>query len=126
MSLNAVLALKNEAGANRSFTTTQVGPTGVTRLDDGTTLSTPTMLKIQHSTAGKGDDLSDRHLLQATRVELDANGIPFTTVVNLTISVPRKSASMASAYDLVSFLKDLVDTAGAHATELTQILQGQS
>jgi hypothetical protein len=126
MSLSATLSLKNEAAAARSFVTTDVLPTGTVRLDGATTLSQPTKLAIKHSTSGSGESLTDRHLIQATRVELDANGIPFTTVVNLTIAVPRKTATNTTVYDLVSFIKDLVDTAGAKSADLDAILQGQS
>lgn len=126
MSLAATLALKNEAAASRSFVTTIVNGQSVTRLDAATSLQTPTKVVITHSTSGNGDSLSDRHLIQATRVDLDANGVPMTTVVNFTISVPRRSASNTTVYDLVSFIKDLVDTGGVKSADLDAILQGQS
>ncbi|DAD50295.1 coat protein [ssRNA phage Zoerhiza.4_26] len=126
MSLAASLTLKNEAASNRTFVETIVQPNGRTRLDSATSLQTPTKLVISHSTSGTGDGLVDRHLIQATRVELDSNGVPFTTIVNLTIAVPRKSTSNTTVYDLVSFIKDLIDTGGVKSADLDAILLGQS
>lgn len=126
MSLASTLTLKNEAAASRSFVTTVVNGQSCTRLDSATTLQNPTKLVISHNTSGKGESLCDRHLIQATRVEPDAQGIPMTTVVNLTIAVPRRAVSNTTAYDLVSFIKDLVDTSGVKSADLDAILQGQS
>jgi hypothetical protein len=126
MSLSADLVLKNEAAANRTFTPINVSGTSCTRLDGATSLQLPTKVVISHNTSGAGEDLVDRHLVQASRVENDANGVPFTTIVNLTLAVPRKSASNTTAYDLVSFIKDLMDTTGAKSADFDKILQGQS
>lgn len=126
MSLSETLSLKNEAAASKSFVTTNVSGSSRTRLDSATSLQNPTKLTISHSTSGNGDSLADRHLIQATRVEDDADGVPMTTIVNLTISQPRRAADNTSVLDLVSFIKDLIDTAGAGSADLLSILQGQS
>lgn len=126
MSLSESIVLANEADANRTFVTTIVDKTSVTRLDEATTLQTPTKLVISHNTSGSGDSLADRHLIQATRVTLDSNDVPMTTVVNLTISQPRRAASNADVLDLVSFIKELIDNAGNASDALVDILQGQS
>lgn len=126
MSLASTLSLKNEAAAARSFVSTIVNGQSVTRLDSATTLQTPTKLMISHNTSGSGDSLADRHLIQATRVDLDANGLPMTTIVNLTLAVPRRATSNTTVKDLLSFIKDLVDTGGAASADLDAILQGQS
>lgn len=126
MSLSADLVLKNEAAASRTFTTVSVNGSKVDRIDSATTIQQPTKMVINHTTSGSGDSLTDRHLVQFSRTELDANGLPFTTIVNLTIAVPRRSTSTTTANDLVSFIKDLVDTAGAASADLGKILQGQS
>lgn len=126
MALTADLVLKNEAAANRTFTTVSVNGANVTRLDSATTIQQPTKMVINHTTSGSGDDLVDRHLIQFSRTELDANGLRFTTIVNLTMAVPRRSSSNTAVKDLVSFIKDLVDTAGVASADLDKILQGQS
>lgn len=126
MSLSATLSLKNEAASAKSFVTTNVTNNKVDRLDGATSLSLPTRLVINHQTSGSGATLTDRHLIQASRTELDAANVPYTTVVNLTIAMPRRSVSTASALDLVSFIKDLIDTGGVASADLASILQGQS
>lgn len=126
MSLADPLSLKNEAAAARSFAKTITTPSSVTRIDSATSAATPTLLVVSHNTSGSGDSIADRHLIQASRRELDTNGIPFTTVVNLTISVPRKTTTSTTVYDLVSFIKDLVDTGGVKSADLDAVLQGQS
>lgn len=125
MSLSSSIVLKNEAAVSRTFVPTIVLQSGCTRLDMATTLQLPTLLKISNSTSGSGDSLVDRHLIQASRTELDANSIPFTTIVNLTLAVPRKSPNNTTTYDLVSFIKDLVDTGGVASGDLAAILQGR-
>jgi hypothetical protein len=126
MSLTADLVLKNEAAASRTFTPVNVAANGITRLDAATTLAEPTRMVINHTTSGKGDSLIDRHLIQFTRTELDANDVPYTTIVNLTIANPRKATGSATVKDLLSFLKDLIDTAGVASADVDKILQGQS
>lgn len=126
MALASTLTLKNEAAAAKTFVSTIVNGQSTTRIDSGTTLNAPTRMVISHTTSGKGNDLMDRHLIQATRVENDALGVPMTTVVNLTLAVPRRTVTNTTVYDLVSFIKDLIDTGGTKSTDLDAILQGQS
>lgn len=126
MALTADLVLKNEAAASRTFTTVNVNGTGVTRLDSATTIQLPTKMIVNHTQSGAGDAVVDRHLVQFSRTELDANGMPYTTVVNLTMAVPRRSVGNVTVKDLLAHIKDLIDTGGVASADVDKILQGQS
>lgn len=121
------IVLKDEAAANHTFVTVgSPNGTAITRIDQATTLSAPRKMVVSHSTSGSGLNLVDRHLIQFTEVELDAAGNPFTTIVNFTIARPRRATGNTTVYNLVSYLKDAIDTEGAHSALIDQILQGQS
>lgn len=113
-------------GSNVSFATTLRGPGAATeRLNVATDLSNPEKLVIKHQVTGseKSGNLTDRHLIQLSRVERDSDGLPHNCVVNLTISVPRNGLfSVAEVERQVSLMANLF-----FATDIsTAILQNQS
>lgn len=64
------------------------------RLNAATSIQdSPEYLVMNHFTQGSEKDgtLADRHLLQLSRVERDTAGKPFTSVLNVTLLIPRNA-----------------------------------
>lgn len=124
------LVLGNNAGTpvDSNFVAVSYNGNDVGRIADDTTSQLPRRLAIKHGTVGQGDGLSDRHLIQITERELDANGVAFDTIVNLTITQNRRAADGTTVEHLLSYLTDLLTgTPGTvSSTVVADILQGQS
>lgn len=127
MALTSNLSLNNNAAAAKTFNENKRSGSRVERLRSDTTLALPSRLVIDHSVTNGGGVTSDRHLIQVATTESDGNGGTGTTIVNLTISVPRTvSAAATTAKDAVAFICDLLQDAGAANAAFTSILQGES
>ena len=62
------------------------------RINNASTADLPENLVINHFVQGNEKvptSLVDRHLVQFSRVERDTAGNPYTSIVNVTMSVPR-------------------------------------
>lgn len=132
MNLAADLVLDDADGTDITFRRTSSLATGSDWIDVATDLTQPGRLKILHSTQGKGGSQVDRHLVQFTRVKIDATGVPVTATLNNTLSVPRNTVITPQiVYDMVGNLLDLL-TNGTLTTPLTdstfiaQLLRGES
>lgn len=126
MALSSSLALANNAGTTITFVENKRTGFRVERLNGATTLQLPSRLVVDHSTTGKDKTLADRHLIQIATTESDGNGGTATTVVNLTISVPRSATSSTAAKDAVCALAKLLLTTNAANATFDAILQNQS
>lgn len=132
MNLAADLVLDDADGTDITFRRTASLPSGSDWIDIATTLSEPGRMKLNHSTQGKGADAVDRHLVQFTRVKLDATGIPRTLTLNFTLAVPRASViTQQIVFDAVGNLLDLLSnqaltTPLSDTTSIAQLLRGES
>jgi hypothetical protein len=113
MAFAADIVLDDASGDDITYRLTGQEANGSKRIDIATTLSAPAFLAIRHSQAGKGSDTVDRHLVQFTRTLIDANGVPRTLTVNLTLAVPRSAVITSQVViDQVSNLLDLLMSGG--------------
>lgn len=114
------------SGSDVTFTTIERGLKETTRMNTATDLSSPENLVIRHQVQGStknGGTITDRHLIQAARTELDGDGNPYTCVVNLTIAVPRVGLfSQAEVQRQIDLIVNLLLASGAVAA----ILRGES
>jgi hypothetical protein len=112
-------------GSDVDFAVVGRGTRDTSRLNDATTLSDPEYFNVKHNISGteKGGDLTDRHLVQLSRVERDSDGAAHTCVLNLSIVVPRNGLfSEAEVLRQVSLLTNFLLGSG----NLGAVLQGQS
>ena len=107
MSLSSTIVLKDNAAADKTFVQNQLDGSGSQRIDVSSNLSNPRVMKLSHSSSGKGVDAVDRHLVQFASTETDVNGKVVTVIVNTTLSVPRNSQiSRTDIDDLLAFTKN--------------------
>lgn len=107
--LNSTITLADSAAANKTFTQNKIDSSGSERIDTSTSLASPRIMAVRHSTSGKGPSAVDRHLVQFTHQETDSNGNTLGVVVNTTISVPRASSiSRTEIDDLLAFSKNFL------------------
>lgn len=133
MSFTDTLTLDNATGVDTVYALITRDNTGTKRLNTATSLTEPDNLVIKHSSSGVGANAIDRHLIQFSRTNVDAVGVPRTAIVNFTIAQPRSAAlTNAEVIDLVSNLIDLISDgtfsgSGIGGTvALTQLLRGES
>lgn len=127
MALSSSLVLKDNAAANVTFTENRRNGYRVERLDVATSTAVPRKLVVDHSTTtGPKGILNDRHLIQVTSAELDASGNLATTVVNLTISIPRNASGSTPAKHCLAAIASLLMTTGAANVNFDAVLQNQS
>lgn len=133
MALTSTLTLDGSTGTEASFVLQGTDANGSRRINSATTLAAPELCTIKHSKTGSGVNAIDRHLVQFSRTEADAAGVPRTATVNFTIAVPQSSVfSTTEVIDLVAYLVDLISDGGfsgsgfAGTTALNQILRNES
>lgn len=133
MSFTDTLSLDNAAGAEATFVLLSRDATGTRRLDNSSTPAEPRACVIKHTTSGVGQAAVDRHLVQFSITKLDAETIPRTGIVNLTLTVPRATViTSAMIYDLVSNVVDLISDGGftesglAGTVALAQLVRGEA
>lgn len=76
--------------------------------DDSSTLSNPRTLRVSHQIA-KEDTGVDRHLIQLSRTDDDADGLPYTGTAHAVLAVPRDGVTQADFIKEWNKLKDVVD-----------------
>lgn len=109
MSLSSSIVIADSAAANKTFVQNKLDGSGSERMDITSNLTNPRILRISHTSTGKGVDAIDRHLLQFSTTETDVNGKQVTCVVNTTLSVPRNSTiSRTDIDDLLAFSKNFL------------------
>lgn len=126
MAFSSSIVLKDNAGTNRSFVELKRAGSRVERLDTATTPQLPKRFIIDHSIVNTANGVTDRHLLQMAQTVNDVTGKPVTTVVNLTISVPRTAPDMNPAKHAIAALADMLLTTGVCNTSFDAILRGES
>lgn len=125
MAFSSSVVFKNNAAANITFVETKRAGQRVERLHSGTTLQLPTRLIFDHSVVNGANGLMDRHLLQVTSTETAGDGTA-TTVVNLTISIPRNAPNLTKAKDAIAYLCDMLLTTGVANASFDAIARGES
>jgi hypothetical protein len=133
MSLTATQTLDDASGDAVTYSLIGEDKTGSIRMDSATTLTEPRKLEIKHSSSGKGADVVDRHLVQASHLKVAGTGQTRTAVVNLTLAVPRDSVITATiVQDLLAAIIDLITDGGfgdsgfVGVTNLSAIMRGES
>lgn len=127
------LSLENAFNAANSFVRTNQDAKGSSFIDSASTPTEPRGLVIRHQVSGKGAEAVDRHLVQAYYTKLDAETIPRTGIVNVTLAMPRNAViTNTIMYNLVSNLIDLLTAqqwaglqAGMTTTWLDKLLRGE-
>jgi hypothetical protein len=129
VAFDATLTMDDASGDDVVYNLTSTGQTGTTRLDAATTLAAPGVMKIAHSTSGKGKTAVDRHLVQMTRTFVDSTS-EATLVVNFTLQVPRSTLITEQViYDQVSNLLDFLAAGGiatVTTTNIQKLIRGES
>lgn len=80
------------SGSEKVYVLTGRDGTSSTRMNQATDLSNPELLVIKHQKVGSetnGGTIVDRHLIQLSRTERDANGKAHAMIVNFTLAIPR-------------------------------------
>lgn len=129
MAFDAALVLDDASGDDVTYNLTSTGVQGTTRLDAATTLAAPGMIKISHTTTGKGKAAIDRHLVQCSRTLVDSTS-EATLVVNFTIAMPRNTLITEQiVYDQVANLIDFLMSGGLSTlttTNVQKLIRGES
>jgi hypothetical protein len=106
---------------------------GARRIDSSTTLDTPRLLTIQHSSSGKGSDVVDRHRVLVEITKTNAGGVKRKGSVNIAFTVPQDSIiSNTDIADCLSAAVDLLcdggfgDSGMTGTTNFTAIMRGES
>lgn len=118
------LTLKDLAGADRTFKLIVQDGSGTVRIDTATTAAEPCKMSIKHNVQGSGPSAVDRHLVQIARTALNATtGKAVTSIVNLTVSVPRDTAITAAEVedDLVAVLRFVANTVFDPTADYTSV-----
>jgi bifunctional N-acetylglucosamine-1-phosphate-uridyltransferase/glucosamine-1-phosphate-acetyltransferase GlmU-like protein len=115
------IALNDASAASKTFREIQ-SPDGSLRLDTSSTLAEPRTLSIKHQTqTGKDGRVTDKHLISFTQVKNDSVTGPASSVVNMTIAMPRTGPiTRAMVDDLIAFVKNLLTT-----TNVTALLNNE-
>jgi hypothetical protein len=128
MAFASTLTIADEVNAAKSFVGIQPPPgqSGSKRIDNSTSAALPTCLVINHNTTGQGVKMADRHFVQFTKTVADTNGDPVTTILNMTLSVPRGAAA-GDPDELVGYLINfLIGTDAARTlANLDNLLLGE-
>jgi len=124
------LTLDKQDGTDVVYKLVKTDGTGSQRIDPTTTLSTPKLMTIRHSTSGKGADAVDRHLVSFSQT-VAGSLAPRTTTVNVTIASPRDVAvTQQMIRDLIvnaiDFLSDGAIASQATTANIDAILRGES
>lgn len=111
------------SGTDTVFVKTRTNADGATRMNEATELTTPELLVIRHQVQGKGNAITDRHLLQLSRAERDSeSGVIHTAQMNVSIVIPRVGLfSTAEVIRLFALQKELLTDAN-----LARVLRGES
>lgn len=124
------IVLKRQDGTDATYRVTTYNGNSSTRLDDSTTLAAPTQLVISHQPQGKAPNLSHRHLISLSDIEVDGASTARCTV-NLTITCPDNTTLVTPALiaSLIRQLCELLTTESTITVDtsfLNAILRGES
>jgi hypothetical protein len=76
--------------------------------DSNSTISNPRTLRISHQNANSATG-TDRHLVQFSRTDDDANEVPYTGTVHAVFALPREGVTSANLKLEWEKLKNLID-----------------
>jgi hypothetical protein len=128
MAFSSTLTIADEVNASSTFAENFRQGTRAERINIATSLSEPTSMVISHNTGKQGTVVVDRHLVQFTKTALLADDItPVTTIVNLSITVPRGSTA-GDPDELVGYLINFIIGTNTARTlaNLDEVLTNQS
>lgn len=110
---DSTISIDDHAAAAKSFVQIALDATGSTRIDSGTSLATPRLMLIKHtSVPAKGTTPAlDRHLLSFSVKEADASNSTATATVNLTIAMPQSIIDTTDVQHLIAFVKNFLSDA---------------
>lgn len=78
--------------------------------DAASTLSNPRYLRVSHQITKENTGI-DRHLVQLSRMDDDADGVPFTGTAHVVFAIPRDGVTSADMVLEWEKLKNCVDVA---------------
>lgn len=97
----------NDGAGNVTYTQLSLTSKEGLYRDVTSSLSNPRICRVSHETA-KSNDGSDRHLVQFTRTDDDADGNPYMGSVHIVISAPREGVSQSDLQAELTKLTNLV------------------
>lgn len=104
--------VNNNAAAAVTFSPTVALKDGQQYLDGTVPLSAPRGTVVKHSMADLSKNAStDRHYVQFTKTVFDANGVPFTASIAVSVVLPRTQVTSADVLDLRAFAKNFIGDA---------------
>lgn len=107
MSFNATLTLKDAADANVTFVKLDSDATKSVYTLESSTVQEPVLLQIA-KTMSQSRDGSNRHLAKVTKVVVDAENRPATSVMNFSFAVPKIGFTQAYVNDMLAYLKSFL------------------
>lgn len=111
------LTLKDDTPTSYTYVLTSLNGNEAVYRDNSSSLQNPRLMRISHQITSK-DDGSDRHLVQLSRSDDNADGDPFLGSVHVVLSLPREGVTSADLVLEWEKLKNCVDVA------ITELLDG--
>jgi hypothetical protein len=108
------LVIKDDTPTSSTYNLMSANGSEVIYRDAASSLSNPRILRVSHQNATKADG-TDRTLISFSRVDDDADGVPFTGTVHIVFARPREGVSSA---DLLLEWEKLKNTADANISNL--------
>lgn len=102
------LTLADDTPTNSTYNLVSLRDSEAIYRDAASSISNPRTLRISHQTATQPDG-SDRHLVQMSRTDDDADGVPYTGTVHVVFALPREGVAEADFLLEWEKLKNLVD-----------------
>jgi hypothetical protein len=130
MAFAADIVLRDNAAADKTFSSRNTDGSRVERIDQASTAMEPRILVIDHRRAGKSGtpEYRDEHLVQFKVTKKDAvTGKLYTGFANLTIGVPVDGIVVRAEYDhIISFLKSATNGFLTTTANIDKLLRSES
>jgi hypothetical protein len=102
------LVIKDDTPTSSTYNLMAANGSEVIYRDAASTLSNPRVLRVSHQIA-KSNDGIDRSLVSLSRVDDDADDVPFTGSVHIVVSQPRDGVTQANLILEWEKLKNIFD-----------------
>lgn len=130
MAFSADVVLRDNAAADKTFSTRSTNGSRVERIDQASSSMEPRLLVIDHRRAGKAGtpEYRDEHLVQLKVTKKDAvTGKLYTGFINVTFGVPVDGIVTRTEMDhLISFLKSATNGFLTATANIDKILRSES
>lgn len=130
MAFTADVVLRDNAAADKTFSTRMTKDQRVERIDQASTPQEPRLLVLDHRRVGKAGTVEyrDEHLIQLKVSKKDATtGKIHTGFINVTIGQPIEGVVTRTEIDhLISFLKSATNGFLTSSTNIDKLLRSES